>query len=79
MKYAIGVDIDAQSVKTAKENAEINNEIIKRMQDEHKIEAVILGCTELPLILNDENCMLPCLDSVAIHIERLVELAQDGM
>ena len=55
------------------------NEIIKRMQDEHKIEAVILGCTELPLILNDENCLLPCLDSVAIHIERLVELAQDEM
>ena len=53
------------------------NEIIKKMQDEYNIEAVILGCTELPLILNDENCLLPCLDSVAIHIERLVELAQD--
>jgi len=52
------------------------NEIIKKMQSEHEIEAVVLGCTELPLLLNDENCVLPCLDSVAIHIEKLIELAQ---
>lgn len=51
------------------------NEIIKTMQA-HGIEAVILGCTELPLLLNDENCILPCLDSVEIHIKRLMELAQ---
>ncbi len=53
------------------------NEIIKKMQSMHEIEAIILGCTELPLILNDENCVLPCLDSVAIHIRKLVELAQE--
>lgn len=52
------------------------NEIITKMQKEHKIEAVVLGCTELPLLLNNENCVLPCMDSVAIHIERLVGLAQ---
>ena len=52
------------------------NEIIKKMQNVHGIEAIILGCTELPLILNDANCVLPCLDSVAIHIKRIVELAQ---
>ncbi len=50
--------------------------IIKKMQDMHEIEAIVLGCTELPLLLNDANCPLPCLDSVAIHIKRLVELAQ---
>ncbi len=53
------------------------NEIIKKLKDMYKIEAVILGCTELPLILNNANCFLPCLDSVAIHIKKLVELAQD--
>ena len=53
------------------------NEIIKKMQHEHEIEAVVLGCTELPLLLNDANCVLPCLDSVAIHIEKLIEAAQD--
>lgn len=53
------------------------NEVITRMQNQHGIEAVVLGCTELPLILKDDNCVLPCLDSVAIHIKELMELAQD--
>ena len=54
------------------------NEIIRKMQLSCGIEAVILGCTELPLILNDNNCLLPCLDSVDIHIEKLMELALEG-
>lgn len=53
------------------------NAIIMDMQQAYGIEAVVLGCTEIPLLLNDENCVLPCLDSVAIHIERLKELALD--
>ncbi len=52
------------------------NEIITKMQKMYKIEAIVLGCTELPLILNSENCALPCLDSVVIHIKELIELAQ---
>lgn len=51
------------------------NEIIANMKTEHGIEAVVLGCTELPLLLNDENCVLPCLDSVAIHINELIDLS----
>ena len=53
------------------------NEIIKKMQKTHEIEAIVLGCTELPLLLNNDNCVLPCLDSVVIHIEELIELAQN--
>ncbi len=53
------------------------NAIIKKMRDVYGIEAVVLGCTELPLLLNDENCVLPCLDSVEIHINKLVELAME--
>lgn len=51
------------------------NEIIDNMKTEYGIEAVVLGCTELPLLLNNENCVLPCLDSVAIHIKELIDLA----
>ncbi len=51
------------------------NCIMKRMKEEDQIEAVILGCTELPLLLNDKNCILPCLDSVDIHIRKLIELS----
>ena len=51
--------------------------IINKMKEEHGIQAVILGCTELPLLLNSENTPLPCLDSVDIHIRKLIELAMD--
>lgn len=51
------------------------NEILSGMKRKYGIEAVILGCTELPLLLNDDNCVLPCLDSVAIHINELIKLA----
>lgn len=49
--------------------------IIERMKREDGIEAVILGCTELPLLLNKDNCPVYCLDSVEIHLNKLVELA----
>ncbi len=48
--------------------------IINRMKTEDGIEAVILGCTELPLLLNQDNCPVCCLDSVEIHLNKLVEL-----
>ena len=47
--------------------------IIAKMRDEKGIEAVVLGCTELPLILNSGNCPVPCLDSVEIHINELLK------
>ena len=50
-------------------------EIIRKMRDRDGIEAVVLGCTELPMILNPENCPVPCLDSVEIHIRELIRLA----
>ena len=50
-------------------------EIINKMTRDYGIEAVILGCTELPLLLNSENTPIPCLDSVEIHIKKLIELA----
>ncbi len=51
--------------------------IIDRLKQEDRIEAVILGCTELPLLLNSDNCGLPCLDSVDIHIRKLIEAAME--
>lgn len=49
--------------------------IIQKMKDYYGIEAVILGCTELPLILNSDNCPIKCMDAVEIHINKLIELA----
>ncbi|HBZ78407.1 MAG TPA: aspartate racemase [Clostridiales bacterium] len=50
-------------------------DLIVKMQNEQGIQAVILGCTELPLLLNEKNSPLPILDSVEIHIRKLIELA----
>lgn len=52
--------------------------IIMKMKDEQAIEAVILGCTELPLILNSDNCPVDCLDIMDIHIGRLVRLVMSS-
>jgi aspartate racemase len=37
--------------------------VIGRMQGEEGCDAVVLGCTEIPLIMNDSNSPLPTLDS----------------
>ena len=49
--------------------------IIEKMKKEQGIQAVILGCTELPLLLNKGNCPVDCLDSVEIHLQKLIALA----
>lgn len=47
--------------------------IIERMKTDNGVEAIILGCTELPLLLNDEVSPVPCLDTMKIHIQALVD------
>lgn len=38
----------------------------------------MLGCTELPMILNDEVSPVPCLDTLQIHINVLVKAILGG-
>lgn len=47
--------------------------IIADMKDRAGIEQIVLGCTELPLILSDATSPVPCLDTVAIHVAALIE------
>lgn len=42
--------------------------IVRRMRERDHIEAVILGGTELPLILRDARLGLPALDTTQIHV-----------
>ncbi len=48
-------------------------DIINRLKERDAIDGVILGGTELPLILRDAPCDLPFLDTTKIHVERIVE------
>jgi len=50
--------------------------IARRMRDEEGIQALILGGTELPLILTDESALgIPFLDTTQIHVNAIVEAA----
>ena len=46
--------------------------IVKRMIDEDLIEGVILGCTELPLILSKDEYDIPFLNTTKIHVESAI-------
>ena len=46
--------------------------IVKRMVDEDLIQGLILGCTELPLILTEEEFGIPFLNTTKIHVESVI-------
>ena len=50
-------------------------EIIKRMIDEDQVKGVILGCTELPLILPGDEFGIPFLDTTQIHAKSAVQFS----
>ena len=52
-------------------------QVIARMQDEG-CDAVVLGCTEIPLILDDSNSSLPTLDSTRLLARAALRYAVDG-
>jgi aspartate racemase len=47
--------------------------IVKRMIDDDNIDSLILGCTELPLILPDSEFGIPFLNTTAIHCESIIK------
>jgi aspartate racemase len=51
--------------------------VIQRLKDQD-CDAVILGCTELPLILNDDNAALPTLDSTRLLARAALRMAVMG-
>src|ERR1700736_2965981 len=51
--------------------------LIERMKDEG-CDAVVLGCTEIPLIMNDDNSPLPTLDSTRLLGRAALQRAGQG-
>jgi aspartate racemase len=51
--------------------------IVKKMIERDAIDSLILGCTELPLILPEQAYDIPFLNSTAIHIESIVRHCLD--
>ena len=71
INYKISSELEHGIVK--KETLSIFQNIISHMKKENGIESVILGCTELPLLLNDSVSPVPCLDTMQIHIQALID------
>ncbi len=52
--------------------------VVKRMIEKQSIDSVVLGCTELPLILDRDELGIPFLNTTAIHAEAIARYCQSG-
>ena len=52
--------------------------MIGRLKEKEGCDAVVLGCTEIPLILNDANSPLPTLDSTRLLARAAIRRAVEG-
>ena len=61
------------------ETRELMIDIIKKMVLEQQIDSLILGCTELPLILTAETYAgIPILNTTKIHVESIVTYCREN-
>lgn len=74
------MDYISEKIASELEHGIINNDtranlyaIMNRMREEEEIEGVILGCTELPLIIDASDSPVPCLDTMKIHINSIIQ------
>ncbi len=56
-----------------KESRDAFKKIIDRLQKEEGAEGVILGCTEIPLLIKQEDVSIPVFDTTALHSAAAVE------
>ncbi len=50
-------------------------EVIDRCRARTPVDGVILGCTELPLLLRQEHIDLPLYDTLALHVQATLDFA----
>ncbi|WP_409306585.1 aspartate/glutamate racemase family protein [Pectobacterium sp. B1J-3] len=73
------IDFVAQTIAEELEHGIVKEEtyarfsnIVERMKREQCIDAVVLGCTELPLLFGQRQQSVDCLDTMEIHINALI-------
>jgi aspartate racemase len=49
--------------------------VVERMIRRDGIDAVVLGCTELPLILTKDEFGIPFINTTAVHVDAIVRAA----
>jgi aspartate racemase len=53
-------------------------QVIERLIATERVDGIILGCTELPLILEKSEFGIPFLNTTAIHVEQIVAYCRKG-
>ena len=53
--------------------------IIHRLIETEAVEGVILGCTELPLILSQDNFGIPFINTTEVHVESIIRYCRPGV
>lgn len=69
INHSIYVDLAAGNVTP--ELRRRYQEICHRQVEDNGVEAVILGCTEIPLVLSADDCPVPLIDTARCHAEAL--------
>lgn len=64
-------ELELGIIKDETRNGFLN--IIKRMKDADNIEGLILGCTELPLILTKDEFNIKFLNTTEIHVDSVIK------
>jgi aspartate racemase len=59
--------------RITKESRDGFKKIIDRLQKEQGAEGVVLGCTEIPLLIKQQDVSIPVFDTTAIHSEAAVD------
>ena len=44
----------------------------------HGLDALVLGCTEYPLVIDQKNSMLPVIDPVVLQVANAVDYSLNG-
>jgi aspartate racemase len=72
------VIVDELSVGRIDDQSKMNYyEIIDHMV-KRGAQGVILGCTEIPLLVSNEECVIPLFDTTHLHASAAVDFALDG-
>jgi len=64
-------NLEAGIVLESERKAILN--IAQKMIEEHRADALVLGCTELPLAVKNGDLDIPLLDTTAIHIDAILD------
>lgn len=68
------IETELEFGKVLPETQQSFHKIVERIIREEKVQAVVLGCTELPLVFRDMELSVPYIDVMQIHIGVLIQM-----